>query len=130
MAFLQAQVLHPKSAADYKQTTFEFDAKDVHPIDQMDMHRQTREMIYSTLTSTAMIASKLQVSLTNIQSQLKLEKASSLAKDNKLKSLEDLVIKIGYNPSNVKATKEIVKKKDADITTLRKQLKMSATEDP
>lgn len=87
-------------------------------------------MIYSTLTSTAMTASKLQMPLNNIQSQLKLEKASSLAKDNKIKSLEDLVIKIGYDPSNVKAVEEIVKKKNVDIATLRKQLKMPATEVP
>jgi hypothetical protein len=41
MAFLQAQVPHPKTVADYKKTSFEFDVKDVHPVDQMDMHRKT-----------------------------------------------------------------------------------------
>jgi hypothetical protein len=49
MAFLQAQVPHPKTVADYKKTSFEFDVKDVHPVDQMDMHRKTGEMIFSTL---------------------------------------------------------------------------------
>jgi hypothetical protein len=34
---------------DGEQTTFEFQAKDVHPADQMDMHKQTREMISHTL---------------------------------------------------------------------------------
>lgn len=87
------------------------------------MHRQTWEMIYYTLTSTAMTSSKLQVSLTNIQSQLKHEKVSSLAKDNKIKSLEDLVLKIVYDPRNVKASEEIVKKKNTDVEALRKQLK-------
>jgi hypothetical protein len=33
MAFLQAQVLDPKVISDYKRATFEFQAKDVHPID-------------------------------------------------------------------------------------------------
>jgi len=41
MAFLQAQVPHPIIASDYKNTTFEFDVKDVHLVDQMDMHRHT-----------------------------------------------------------------------------------------
>jgi hypothetical protein len=100
--------------------SFEFDVKDVHPVDQMDMHRQTGEMIFSTLKNTSMTASKLQVSLNNIQSQLKLEKISSLAKDNKIKSLEELVLKIGYDPTNVKATEELLKKKNVDITSLRK----------
>jgi ParB-like chromosome segregation protein Spo0J len=129
MAFLQAQVPHPKAVSDYKRETFEFDVKEVHPADQMDMHRQTGEMIFSTLENTSMTAAKLQVSLNNVQSQLKLEKISSLAKDNKIKSLEELVLKIGYDPSNVKAVEELLKKKNADIASLRKQLKLPATED-
>ena len=88
MEFLQAQVPHPKIVAYYKKTAFEFDVKDVHPVDQMDMHRQIGDTIFSTLKNTSMVASKLQVSLKNIQSQLKLEKISYLAKDNKIKSLE------------------------------------------
>jgi hypothetical protein len=39
MAFLQVQVPYPKIEVDYKKTYFEFDIKDVHPMDQMDMHR-------------------------------------------------------------------------------------------
>jgi len=30
-----------------------------------------------------------------------MEKVSSLAKDNRIKSLEDLVIKIGYDPKDI-----------------------------
>ena len=74
-----------------------------------------------------MTASKLHVSLNNIQSQLKMEKISSLAKDNKIKSLEELVLKIGYDPTNVKATGELLKKKNVDIKYLRKKLNLLAT---
>jgi hypothetical protein len=42
MTFLQAQFPHPRTTANYKNTTFEFDVKDVHLVDQIDMHRQTR----------------------------------------------------------------------------------------
>ena len=80
MAFLQAQVPHPKVVSDYKRETFEFYVTKVHPVDQMDMHRQTGEMILSTLENTSMTVAKLQVSLNNVQSQLKLEKISSLTK--------------------------------------------------
>ena len=76
-----------------------------------------------------MTAAKLQVSLNNVQTQLKLEKVSSLAKDNKIKSLEELVLKIGYDPSNVKSTEEILKNNNSDISSLRKQLKLLAIED-
>ena len=101
MAFLQAQVPQPKAASDYKKTTFEFDVKDIHPIDQMDMHKKTGEMIFSFVTNTAMSLSKLQVTLAKVQSQLKMEKVSALAKDTRIKTLEDLVMKVGYDPSNI-----------------------------
>ena len=96
----------------------------------MELHKQTGEMISSTLTNTTSSLLKLQVSLANVQSQLKLEKVSLFAKDTRIKTLEDLVIKIGYDPSNVNAIEEIIKKKNDDIASLRKQLKILAIEDP
>jgi len=44
--------------------------------------------------------------------------------------LEDLGVRIWYDPSNVKAAKEIIKKKEMDIAALKKQLKMTTTHDP
>jgi hypothetical protein len=60
---------------------------------------------------------------------LKLENISSFAKDNRIKTLEELVLKIGYDPSNVKAVKEMLEKKNVDIPSLRKQFKLPPTED-
>jgi DNA-binding transcriptional MerR regulator len=40
-----------------------------------------------------------------------------------------MVLKIIYDPSNVKAVKEMLKKKNANIESLRKQLKLPPTED-
>jgi hypothetical protein len=48
---------------------------------------------------------------------LKLEKISSFARDNRIKSLEDMVLKIGYDPLNVKVAEEMLKKNNADIAT-------------
>jgi hypothetical protein len=120
MAFMQAQVLDLKVITDYKRETFEFQTKDVHPTDQMDLHRQTGEMVFSTLANASTAASKLQVSLNNVQTQLKLEKISSFSKDNRIKTLEELVLKIKYDPSNVKVVEDMLKKKNVDITSLRK----------
>jgi hypothetical protein len=44
MAFLQAQVPDPKVITDYKRATFEFQTKDMHLANQMDLHRHTGEM--------------------------------------------------------------------------------------
>jgi hypothetical protein len=118
MAFLQAQVPDPKVITDYKRAIFEFQTKDVHPADQMDLHKKTGEMVFYMLVHASTTTSKLQVSLNNVQTQLKLEKISSFSKDNRIKTLEELVLKIGYNPSNVKAAEEVIKKKNADIASL------------
>jgi hypothetical protein len=72
---------------------------------------------------------KLQVSLNNVQTQLKLEKISLFAKDNMIKSLEELLLKFGYDPSNVKLAEDLVKKRNADIASLRKQMKFPFIED-
>lgn len=130
MEFLQAQVPQPKTASDYKNIVFEFDVKEIHPIDQMEMHKQTREMIFYTITNTTMNLSKLQVTLATVQSQPKMEKVSALAKDTRIKTLEDLAIKLGYDLANINVAEELVKKKNLDMATLRKQLKLPAIEDP
>jgi len=95
----------------------------------MDLHKQIGEMVFYMLAHASTTASKLQVSLKNVQTQLKLEKISSFAKDNRIKTLEELVLKIDYDPSNVKTAEEMIKKKNADISSLRKQLKLPPTED-
>lgn len=120
MEFLQAQIPFPKSTTDYRKIIFMFDVNHVYPIDQMDLHRKSGEMLLSTLTITAMSLSKLRIALSNVQSQLKIEKPSSLAKDNKLKCLEDIVIKIGYDPQYCKAIEQVLHKRNIDITTLKK----------
>lgn len=79
---------------DYLKANFEVLAKDIHPIDQIELHKQTGEMVYSTLTRKAIIAHQLQNYLSNTIAQLQLEKASSQAKDTRIKSLEDLVIEL------------------------------------
>jgi hypothetical protein len=88
MTFLQAQVPHPKEISDYKREKLEFNTRDVHPSNQMDLHRQTGEMVFSTLANVSTSIAKLHVSLNNFQTQLKLEKISSFAKDNMIKYLE------------------------------------------
>ena len=102
IGFLQASIPSPNTANDYKKSLFSFKVDQINPIHQMDLYKQTLDMLYSTLTNKVMPASKLQSSFINIKSQLKLENISSLAKDIKIKSLEDLAIKLGYNPKDLK----------------------------
>jgi len=92
----------PQSAADYIRTNLGVLAKDIHPVDQIELHKQTGEMMYSTLAEKEILAHRLQNSLHNSIAQLKLEKASSQAKDNKIKSLEEIIIELGHDPNDPK----------------------------
>ena len=59
MAFLQAQVPDPKVITEYKRATFEFQTKDMHPADQMDLHKKTGEMVFYMLVHSSTSVSKL-----------------------------------------------------------------------
>jgi len=107
-----------------------FLARDIRPVDQIEFHKQAGEIIYSTTTSKAMTVHKLQGSLDNITAQYKMEKTSSQAKDNRIKSLEDLVIELGHDPNDAKAAENLIKKKNEDIAALKKQLKLPHSEHP
>jgi len=99
-------------------------------MDQIELHKKTGEMVYATLANKALLAHKLQNSLNNTSAQLKLEKASSLAKDNRIKSLEEIIIELGHDPKDSKSIQALIKKKEEDIAALKKQLKLPITMHP
>jgi len=120
----------PQLAADYIRTNMEVFAKDIHPMDQIEFHKQTREMVYSTLADKTLMAHRLQNSLHSTAAQLELEKASSQAKDNRIKSLEEIIIELGHDPNDPKGIQALIKKKYEDIEALRRQIKLPATLHP
>ena len=130
MSHFKPKVQHPQIAVDYVRSNFEIRVKDIHPLDQIELHKQTGDMISSTLISGSMMTHKLQDSLDNTNAQLQLEKASSQAKDNRIKNLEEIIIGLGHNPKDVKAIETLIKKKDDDIAALRKQLKLPSSRHP
>jgi len=85
LSHFRPTIQQPQSAADYIRTNLEVLSRDIHPMDQIESHKQTGEMVYSTLADKAILAHRLQNSIHNTFAQLELEKASSQAKDNKIK---------------------------------------------
>ena len=67
-----------------------------------------------------MMAHRLQNSLNNTITQLQLEKATSQAKDNRIKSLEELIIELVHNPKDIKVAESLIKKKNENLATIRK----------
>ena len=130
LSHFKPKMLQPQSAADYIRTNLEVLAKDIQPMEQIELHKKIREMVYSTLENKALLAHKLQNSLNNTSAQLDLEKASSLAKDNRIKSLEEIIIEFGHDPKDPKGIQALMRKKEEDIVALRKQLKLPITMHP
>lgn len=124
MSFLKPIVQQPKPIADYLKTDFEVLVKDIHPIDQIELHKQIWEIVYSKLKSKAMMEHRLENSLNNTTAQLQLQRASSQAKENIIKYLEDLIVGLGHNPMDIKAAEGLINKKNEDVVALRKKLKL------
>ena len=94
MSYLQPTTSTPKTVADYKKVEFEVDTENVHELDQIEFHGHSSEMLYSTVVTKAMSATKLQNTIINMQDQTKLDKGSLYAKDLRIKALEDLVLQV------------------------------------
>ena len=58
LSHFNSKVQQPQSAADYIRTNLEVLAKDIHPMDQIELHKKTGEMVYFTLADKAMLAHK------------------------------------------------------------------------
>ena len=127
---LKPKVPHPKTSADYFRTNLEVFSKGIHPMDQIELHKQTGEMVYATLADRAMLAHQLKEALKNTNTQLDLERLSSSAKDNKIKTLEDIIIDLGHDLKDPKGVRALMKKKEDDIAALRRQEKLPPTIHP
>ena len=46
MSFIKPKVQQLQTIADYLQKDFEVMAKDIHPLDQIELHKQIIEMVY------------------------------------------------------------------------------------
>lgn len=77
-----------------------------------------------------MVVSNLQNYLRNMYIQLKIERMSYLTKDTRVKSLEDIIIKLGLDLDDVYATQEIIKSINDYIQAFHRRLKLPIIEHP
>ena len=119
LSHFKPKIPQPQTTADYIKTNLEVLSKDIHPMDQMELHKKTGEMVYATLADKATLAHQLNESLKNTNTQLDLERMSSLAKDNIIKTLEEIIVDLGHDPKDAKGLKALMKKKEDDIAALK-----------
>ena len=68
MSHLMPTVVQPQTASDYLRTNLEVLAKDIHPMDKIELHKQTGEMVYASLADQTLDNYRLQNSLNNTAS--------------------------------------------------------------
>ena len=120
MSFLKPTVTDPKSIADYSKTDLEIDPNAIHELDQIEFHRSNTKMLYYKIVNKTINYSRLVKTLINLQTQMKLDKASLYVNNLKIKAREDLVIEAGDDPANMEVAKALIKQKNEDIVTLIK----------
>jgi len=99
-------------------------------MDQIELHKQTGEMVYATLAEKATLAHELKESLKNTNTQLDFERLSSTAKENRIKTLEEIIVDLEHDPKDPKGVRALIKKKDDDIAALKKRLRLLPTQHP
>lgn len=106
------KIPQPQTVVDYIKTSLEVLSKDIDMMDKIELHKQTCGMVYATLADKAMLAHQLTESLKNTNTQLDLERMSSSAKDNRIKTLEEIIMDLGHDPKkDAKAIQALIRKK-------------------
>lgn len=98
LSHFKPKIPQPQTTVEYIKTSLEVLSKDIHPMDQIELHKQTSEMVYATIADKAMLAHQLKESLKNTNAQLDLERMSSSAKDNRRKTLVEIILDLGHDP--------------------------------
>lgn len=111
LSHFKPKIPQPQTTADYIRTNLEFLAKDIHPMNQIELHKQMDDMVYATLADKAIIAHQLKESLTNTYTQLDLERMSSTVENNRVKTLEEIIMDLGHDPKDNKGIEALMKKK-------------------
>jgi hypothetical protein len=123
---LNIAVLEPKEQEEGHKGVHDLNA--VHPLDKMDLHRQTREMLNRDIMIATLGIKKLQAINENIREQLKNEKLANKTKQIRVEELEQWVMDLGDNPQDVAYVQALMKTKDTKIEALKKRLKIPGLE--
>jgi hypothetical protein len=108
-------------ADDDKVSEIKMHYENIGAPDKVKFHRNASDMLYSDYLSLSLRVSRLTTHALKLDGQLKQEKASSKAWQTQVKRLES------EGPQGVKASLD---EKEKMIQSLKKKLKMSATEHP
>ena len=98
--------------------------------DKVNFHKQASEILYSDLLKSYLSKIKLVENVSNMEEQIKREKATSKGWKTQAKKLEGDLISSGSTPADKKSNKNLLDEKDKLIESLQKKLKGTPAEHP
>ena len=96
--------------------------------DNIQLHKKTRDIIYSDLLDAIIKIKKLQALVDKLEVQLKHEKVENKANLIRIKKLQAYVVSLGSEPGNAQDTRKLLEEKDNTIQVLKKSLKIPNSE--
>ena len=114
--------------SDKKVSEMEVKLDKISVPDKIQLHKQTRDVIYSDLLHATVKVTRLQSLVDKIEIQLKHEKVENKANLIQIKKLQGDIISLGTEPNNVQAMKKLLEEKDNTIQVLKKKLKVPNNE--
>jgi len=114
--------------SDKKVSEMEVKLDKISVPDKIQLHKQTRDVIYSDLLHAIMKINKLQSLVDKMEVQLKHERVENKANLIQIKKLQGDVVSLGTEPGNMQATKKLLEEKDNTIQVLKKKLKVPNVE--
>ena len=115
------------SSGSFKEVNIILYVKKIPLWDKMNLHMQTRQLIVNDLSKTNATAVKTENMLAKVIRQCKMEKANSRALTTQNEELKKIIMKIGVDPNDKAAIQKLMKSAEAEISSLRKKLKLLAT---
>ena len=96
--------------------------------DKIQLHKQTRDIIYSDLLHAMVRINKLQALVDKLEVQLKHEKVENKPNFIQIKKLQADIISSGNESGNTQAVRKLLEEKDNTLQVLKKRLKIPSRE--
>ena len=97
--------------SDKKVSEMEVKLDKISVPDKIQLHKQTRDVIYSYLLHATVKFTKLQSLVDKMEVQLKHEKVENKSNLIQIKKLQGDIISLGTEPKNMQAKKKLLKEK-------------------
>ena len=119
---LESKLLKPHFPAYYKATQMRVNIGDIYPMDMIELHQKTSDMLYRGVLESSFDKRKMKKMVIEIENQLKKERVATKSNRIQINELEKKIISLGAYPINMKVVGDLIKEKHNEINIFKKYL--------